>query len=66
MLGLYILGGCRSISDNSGQRRRFLAGICRWPLVEAAGGDDHAREGGVRRSQDLSTGKIAGKSKVVK
>ena len=50
-----------------------MAGRCRWPLVEAAGGDDHAREGGseksrrgVRTSQDLSTGKIAGKRKVVK
>ena len=75
MLGLYILGGwvaplhgSRSTSDNS-----FLAGRCRWPLVEAAGGDDHAREGGseksgggVRTGQDLSTGKIAGKRKVVK
>ena len=37
---------CRSISDGAGQQRRFLVGRCRWPLVEAAGGDDHAREGG--------------------
>ena len=63
---LATLHGCRSSSDSAGQRQRFLAGRCRWPLVEAAGGDDHAREGGVRISQDLSTGKIAGKRKVVK
>ena len=69
---LATLHGCRSTSDGSGQWQRFSAGRCRWPLVEAAEADDHAREGeseksgGVRTSQDLSTGKLAGKIKVVK
>ena len=48
---LATLHGCRSTSDSAEQRRRFLAGRCRWPLVEAAGGDDHAREGGSEKSR---------------
>ena len=47
---LATLHGCRPTSDSSGQQRRFLAGRCRWPLVEAAGGDDHARDGGSEKS----------------
>ena len=47
---IYTGHGCRPISDGAGQRRRFLAGRCRWPLVETTGGDDHAREGGSEKS----------------